>query len=482
MRFISRWLAKLGLWPRMAVLISLGFGVLFVAFSALGEWALQESTSRLFEERLVITQMAASQIDQLLQRVVAELAQAPRFAAAYAVTTDLSAEAEMLTHTYAQVGDFTAGVTFIDPNGQVVLSHPPELYSPGTNLAAWLDVADALDRRQVTISEPFNEPLGHRPVVAVTVPIFHGDHFAGLLSGLLDLNGPAVIKPLQEAATLGHTGHAALVDRQGRVLASTFELLFLSVGEHVTFYRRAIAQGQPLIETVPFELELPNEPKDHNHVMAFVPLQEAAWGVAVGGDEDETLVGVRRLRLGLALLSIAALAGVWAITLASTRKLVGPIQRLTEAAQRIAVGELDTPLPGPQHGEIGTLVFTLERMRRQLLTNIDELADWNETLEIRVAQQTGELRQQQRLTRQLLRRVITAQEEERARLAREMHDGIGQTLTAVELSLGRLTRTLPPQASKAHEQLEQARRLTEEVMADLRRVIAALRPGILDQQ
>ncbi|MCL4301456.1 MAG: HAMP domain-containing protein [Anaerolineae bacterium] len=465
----------------MALAISLGFLALFVAFLLLGEWALRDNTAHLLNERLVLTQMAASQIDGLLQEAIAELEQAHRFADFDSVDPDLSVEADALAHAYGQVGIFASGLIFLDRQGRVVLSHPARLFLLGDDLSSLPHVAQALTQRKATISEPFLEPLHQRPVIAVTVPIWDDHRFSGLLSGLVDLSGTAIETSLMQTIKLGQTAHAALVDRQGRILASTFNLPFLSPGEHVSFYRRAMAQGQPVVETVPFELDLPAEPRNHFHVMAFAPLKNVPWGVVVGGDLDETFAGVQRLQLGLALLGTVALAGVWTATMVGARQLVRPMQNLTRAAHRIAQGDLQTPLQTPAAGEISVMAVALENMRRQLLANIEALADWNESLETRVAEQTEELRQQQVLTQQLLHRAITAQEEERARLSQELHDGVGQMLTAVELSLDRLMKALPPGEASAHERLERARVLTEQSLTDLRRLIAALRPGILDQ-
>jgi len=482
MQLIRHWVLNLGLWPRMALAISLSFLALFAAFSALGERALRDSADRLLNERLVIAQMAANQIDRLLQEAVSELEQIHRFTDFDPTNADLSVEAVVLDHTYGQVGIFASGITLLDSTGQVILSHPSGLYAPGADLSSLPHVGLALAHRDVTISEPFQEPIYNRPVVAITVPIHDGSRFLGLLSGLVDLSDEAVTDPLEQAAKLGQTAHAVLVDSQGGVLASTFNLPFLSPGEHVTFYRRAMAQGEPVVETVPFELDIPNEPRGHLHVMAFAPLQNAPWGTAVGGDLiGETFAGVWRLRLGLALLGITALASVWTVTLIGARRLVKPMQRLTEAAQQIAQGNLHTPLQAPEGGEIGVMAAALEHMRVQLLTDIEKLASWNETLEIRVAEQTEELRRQQALTQQVLRRAITAQEGERVRLSRELHDGLGQMLTAVELSLNRLAKSLPGEDVNGRERLERAQALTEQALTDLRRIIAALRPGVLDQ-
>jgi two-component system, NarL family, sensor histidine kinase UhpB len=141
---------------------------------------------------------------------------------------------------------------------------------------------------------------------------------------------------------------------------------------------------------------------------------------------------------------------------------------------------LQTPLEASEGGEIGAMADALEQMRLLLLTNIRELATWNETLEERVEEHTAKLHQQQQMTQQLLRRVIKAQEEERTRISWELHDEIGQTLTAVQLSLDRLVRTSTKEAER-RERLERARMLTAHALAELRHLIAALRPGVLDQ-
>lgn len=465
----------------MALGISLGFVVLFVAFSLLGERALQDSSERLLEERMVIAQMTAGQIDALLARAIAELEEARRFAAFNPDKADLSDEAHMLAHTYGHGKTFSPGITFLDSSGRTVISYPPDLYPAATDLSAMAYVSQALTQRTASVSTPFPEPGSERAVAAVVVPIYDETRFLGLLTGLIDLRGPAIKEPLQQAASLGYSGHALLVDLEGRTLASTFGLPFLSPGEHATFYRQAMTQGEPVVATVPNELNWPGEPPGYPHVMAFVQLQLAPWGVAVGGNVDETFAGVRRLRFGLAFLGVIALAGTWTATLIGTRVLVRPVQRLTESAQRIANGDLQTPLAAPEGGEIGAMAGALERMRSLLLDNIHELANWNETLEARVAERTEKLGQQQALTQQLLRRAITAQEEERARLSRELHDDIGQTLTAVQLSLDRLAKTPLARQSGSRERLDRARELTERTLGDLRHLIVALRPGVLDQ-
>lgn len=80
----------------------------------------------------------------------------------------------------------------------------------------------------------------------------------------------------------------------------------------------------------------------------------------------------------------------------------------------------------------------------------------------------------------LLHGVIQAQENERRRVARELHDDIGQSLTALVLALGVIQDGLPDAAARERQILEDATALAENMMGGLRRVIADLRPPVLD--
>jgi signal transduction histidine kinase len=87
---------------------------------------------------------------------------------------------------------------------------------------------------------------------------------------------------------------------------------------------------------------------------------------------------------------------------------------------------------------------------------------------------------QDALQRRLLQGVIQAQENERRRVARELHDDIGQAMTALVLVLGVIQDALPAQAERERLILEDATGLAENVMSGLRRVISDLRPPVLD--
>jgi PAS domain S-box-containing protein len=95
-------------------------------------------------------------------------------------------------------------------------------------------------------------------------------------------------------------------------------------------------------------------------------------------------------------------------------------------------------------------------------------------------QDVTERRRDEETLRTLSRRLLTAQEEERRRLARELHDEVGQVLTAVKIQLQSLLRAgtggTPPSAAR----LQGAVDSVDHAIGGLRVLAFNLRPAILD--
>jgi signal transduction histidine kinase len=80
----------------------------------------------------------------------------------------------------------------------------------------------------------------------------------------------------------------------------------------------------------------------------------------------------------------------------------------------------------------------------------------------------------------LSHRLVAAQEEERRRVARELHDEVGQALSAVLVELGRLESRIPVQAQESRAMLSVARRLADRATSQVRDMALLLRPSMLD--
>lgn len=82
--------------------------------------------------------------------------------------------------------------------------------------------------------------------------------------------------------------------------------------------------------------------------------------------------------------------------------------------------------------------------------------------------------------RRLLNRVVSAQEEERKRIARELHDETGQALSALILHLDLVQAALPENAVQARARLAQLHAAADRMLDEIHKLILDLRPSILD--
>jgi PAS domain S-box-containing protein len=82
--------------------------------------------------------------------------------------------------------------------------------------------------------------------------------------------------------------------------------------------------------------------------------------------------------------------------------------------------------------------------------------------------------------RALAARLQSVREEERTRLAREIHDELGQALTGIMLESASLIRELPRDAKQQSNRAELIMKLADETIQTVRRISTELRPGILD--
>jgi signal transduction histidine kinase len=81
---------------------------------------------------------------------------------------------------------------------------------------------------------------------------------------------------------------------------------------------------------------------------------------------------------------------------------------------------------------------------------------------------------------ELSRHLIQVAEEEKADLARELHDTFGSNLTAINMDLNWIAKRLPPERPELRDRLERALRMLRETVAVKQDVIDRLRPSQLD--
>ena len=80
----------------------------------------------------------------------------------------------------------------------------------------------------------------------------------------------------------------------------------------------------------------------------------------------------------------------------------------------------------------------------------------------------------------LAKRLQQAREEERKMVARDLHDQIGQILTAIKMNMAWAVRHLPNSADEVHQRLTGSIEMINDGVRSVRRICSGLRPGILD--
>jgi signal transduction histidine kinase len=182
--------------------------------------------------------------------------------------------------------------------------------------------------------------------------------------------------------------------------------------------------------------------------MVFFPINLLLGGVIT----YLTNGGTWMILLPLVSESIQHLPVVWSVVVVFITWLISfvPMLRLTDLASVLS------PAMAYLSAIVFVAVFTASIMREQKMRR--ELAEANQRL--------------REYTSQIERNAIL---EERNRLAREIHDGLGHYLTAVNIQLKAAQAILEQDPSAAIQAVNKAQTLSEEALADVRRSVTALR-------
>jgi two-component system, NarL family, sensor histidine kinase UhpB len=206
-----------------------------------------------------------------------------------------------------------------------------------------------------------------------------------------------------------------------------------------------VIQGSPLarallpsgsVQTLRYSIEYQGEPVAQLVVLTN-PLSEMA--------EIE-----QRVFRDLALLALTILAMAGSIYFI-VRRALKPVAQIQAALTRLEAGDLETRLPG----------FRLKDLQ-EISQRFNHCA---------AAMQEAAVQR-----RGLTRRLIDVEEEERKRLARELHDELGQILTAIKVDAAYIAREAAGSSPKIESCALGVERMTGDIMEIIRGMLARLRP------
>lgn len=122
-------------------------------------------------------------------------------------------------------------------------------------------------------------------------------------------------------------------------------------------------------------------------------------------------------------------------------------------------------------------------LERRVQERTIELSHTLEVLQEHIAERQRsetQLQRSQEQLRALSDRMLSVQEEERTRIAREIHDELGQALTALKIDLAWLQRRLPAPQETLRQKTTRMAQLIDSTTHSMRRLATTLRPRVLD--
>lgn len=138
------------------------------------------------------------------------------------------------------------------------------------------------------------------------------------------------------------------------------------------------------------------------------------------------------------------------------RKALRPTDRILDTIGRLEAGDLSARMPRPRLIEL-----------HRIAEGFDHLAE--------------RLQRTDRRQRQLAQRLLSVREEERRRLARELHDEFGQTLTSIRAEASMVAEDAGDRMPELQPSLSAIGRMTGDMMENLQRILHQLRPVALEE-
>ncbi len=477
-----------GLGTKVAIMVVVGTVSMIGMFAYLGTAALQENTDRTLQERVILAQMTASYIDALLDNIQGVLTHR-------AANEEWFAGQEIdlaLDSAYNRLDPYVSHIFLIDRAGRLAAAQPP--LPADAVLGEITPVAAVLEGSPFAISH-VAEPLGSLgPSIVAAAPVRdETGQVAGALAISLDLTNPS-IRAFSHPIGLGQSGYMDLVALDGRILASTRPTRVGRESDHGSSLRGMIRDHRQAVSACHDCHTSTIEESPRAEVLAFAPLERAQWGITVRQSEHEVFAATRLLQSRIFELMVLMLGGALVLVYFTTRTVITPIQALTAATRRMGAADLDTPIAVHGQDEVAVLAQSFDEMRVRLKQSADEIQALNRELDARVQERTAayeaaardnarlyrELQRKEQSRGELLHRVISAQEEERKRIARELHDEMSQDLTALRVGLDTIQLSLPQDVEKAWARLRSCSAIADSLLQGVHRLIADLRPSLLD--
>ncbi len=435
----------------------------------------EENINRSLENTLVVARIVSNSVEMFLKNNLKRLEDLSDSTKVNLRDADWTAERSMLETMY-KYSLFTEGVFLLDEHANRVLTYPPHIEFL-SNLSYVTYVNDVFRYGKPVISNVYTiEPI-KKKVIFMMTPLKEQDgRITGIAGGILSPTEGFLSKLLESAKIRQHS-YVEIVDSNEIVIASDDPKRVLERHDHSRSLSKMIAAGKTGILECRHGLTHAGEADGPADLMTVVPLQLAPWGILVGDTMKDVFAPSKALQrefLLFVLVLVCTSAVIWRMM---SKRIVKPLQSLMSSTDRIASGDLTTPVTEQGIDEIAKLSRGFDDMRERLAESLERITAQNADLESRVAMRTQEICESRQKIEHLLKRVISSQEDEQRRIARDLHDMVLQDISALLIRL-EICRLEPNRVTV--DTIDDMREIVTKTIDNVHTVIKDLRPSLLD--
>jgi len=387
------------------------------------------------DERAV--QAATATIESELHHRMASISSLAAFADS---SGDLTFEQTLAT-SQDLMSDFDGGVAFLDANGKLITEQNQDgLWNSIIRNVEGIRFASSSDPGPV-ISIPYVDPVSKRTFVIVSayVPAIDVITAGAFSPESLALQTLAASYPADSQATI------FLLDASGQILFASGTSPTQSLPANHPGVAEAL-RGESGTQYV--------QVGNSEHVIAYSPIPSTGWALITEEDwralVTPSLAATQMAPLVLVPAFILALFALWF----GAKQIVQPLQRLESKAAALAWGDFETI--------------------KESVGGISEV----QHLQKELTEMANKVRAAQEGLHDYIGAITAAQEEERTRLARELHDDTIQAVIALKQRVQLAQKSVKDQSGR--QSLKALEDLAEQTVENLRRLTRALRPIYLE--
>ncbi len=351
--------------------------------------------------------------------------------------TAVVSEARNLLNRYLQNYDDFHEINIVNPyTKNIVVSTEQE--QEGENSSHDIHVAEALQNRGLSITDIHYSERFNKPSMAFSVPVFSlsvSDQVIGVLVANINLDA-SLYKMLLNRTGVGETGETLIVNKDVMALNKlrwyVNTPLTLKIRSQPAVYAARGEKG--VMETADYRGE--------KALAAYTYIPRTGWGFVAKQDLKEVYSPIYSLRKWMLAIVFMTLLGVIINTFLVSRSISNPIKKLHKGSEIIGSGNLDHKVGTEANDEIGELSRTFDLMIEALKTTTASRDDLNKEIAER---------------RHLEKMLLEIREHERRRIGHDLHDNLGQQLTAISYKTQGLENIL---RKKMVPEAEDAERIT----------------------